>query len=93
MKKRSTMSDSTDRRRAERKPLKTEFVLVSDVLKAKAMDISDTGVRLVSDGPIHVSIPVEEDNGIQERTAQLVWVRKRSNGGMAYGFEFLTPEK
>ena len=80
-----------NKRRAERVPLLADVDLDinADIITAMVTDISDTGVRIDTSPPLITRMRFVFDSQLQDRKAQLVWVKKTLDGCMSYGFEFL----
>ena len=83
-------TDQTDRRRHERRPSRNpvEFTIQGDILDAVSVDVSDSGIRLDTERPVEISLRLGGD-GEQSYDASLVWARRKLDGGMTYGFEYL----
>jgi hypothetical protein len=64
------------------------FFIDADITKAKAVDISDSGVRFETERPISMHIRMEANGMVLEHVAELVWCKRQKNGGMTYGLEF-----
>jgi len=80
-----------NRRQAERISLETrvEFIVDADVIQAKSIDISETGIRIETDDPIKVCMRLYIDGEKKDMEGQLVWTKKNEKGGMAYGFKYI----
>lgn len=85
-----TDENSSDKRYARRYKMETkvEFYVDADIIGAKSIDVSESGVRFRTDFPIKIRMRFEVDGEIKEREAQLVWA-DQSKDGMSYGFEFV----
>ena len=79
-----------EKRTSERKLLETEvtFHTGDDVYMANSVDISDTGIRIVTGKPVEISIQIKEDDNTQTFDAQLVWAKVKDDGTMEYGLKF-----
>ena len=79
-----------DKRSAERKLSDTEvtFHTEEDIYMANSVDISDTGIRVVTKKPVDIRIEVKEDDKLVQYNAQLVWARVKDDGSMEYGLKF-----
>ena len=79
-----------DKRSAERKLSDTEvtFHTEEDIYMANSVDISDTGIRVVTKKPVDIRIEVKEDDKLVQYNAQLVWARVNDDGSMEYGLKF-----
>lgn len=85
-----------DNRESERKPVLTdlEFCLDPHIMQAMSVDISGTGIRFDTGQPLNVRMQLEIDDQLQERKAKLVWIKHTPDGGMTYGFEYISdPDK
>jgi len=80
----------TDKRSEERRKINTQvnFFIDADITKAKAVDVSDSGVSFETEKPISMHIRMEVNGMVLEHVAELVWCKRKKNGGMAYGLEF-----
>ncbi len=75
---------------------KVEFIIDEDIVYAKSINASETGIRFDTAVPIKVLMRVTtEKDKILEHKAELVWARKAddSDTGMAYGLQFIQEEK
>ena len=80
----------TEQRTEERQKINSQvnFFIDADITKAKAADISDSGVRFETAQPISMHIRMEANGMVLEHVAELVWCKREKNGGMVYGLEF-----
>ncbi|MDH3391551.1 MAG: PilZ domain-containing protein [Desulfobulbaceae bacterium] len=85
-----TDSGNQERRAADRQLIKTEvtFHTEDDIYMAESVDISNTGVRVVTDNPIDIRIQIKEDDKVVQYDAQLVWARLKDDGTMEYGLKY-----
>ena len=85
-----TDSGNQERRAADRQLIKTEvtFHTEDDLYMAESVDISNTGVRVVTDNPIDIRIQIKEDDKVVQYDAQLVWARLKDDGTMEYGLKY-----
>jgi hypothetical protein len=85
-----TDSGNQERRAADRQLIKTEvtFHTQDDIYMAESVDISNTGVRVVTDNPIDIRIQIKEDDKVVQYDAQLVWARLKDDGTMEYGLKY-----
>jgi hypothetical protein len=83
--------NTVERRRHPRKDLDSdvEFIVQGDVLDAGSVDISDEGIRLVTPGPILISLRVPVNGEQREYNARLVWAESTPEGKINCGFEFV----
>ena len=75
---------------ADRQLIKTEvtFHTEDDIYMAESVDISNTGIRIVTDNPIDIRIQIKEDDKMVQYDAQLVWARLKDDGTMEYGLKY-----
>ena len=80
----------TDKRSEERRKINTpvNYFIDADITRAKAVDVSDSGVSFETEKPISMHIRMEVDGMVLEHVAELVWCKRKKNGAMAYGLEF-----
>jgi hypothetical protein len=80
-----------EKRKAKRMPLdtKVEFIVDADVIQAKSIDMSETGIRIETDDPIKICMRLDIDGEKKDMKGQLVWTRKNEKGGMIYGFQYI----
>ena len=64
-----------DKRQSERKDFNTkiEFIVDADLLSAKSVNISDTGIRFKSSEPVKVTLRFTADGENQIKSARLIW--------------------
>ena len=80
--------------RAERKPVRTdvEFYAGDAIMKAISVNVSESGLCFDMDEPIKICLRMEVNDQLINREAQIVWAKKKPDGGVTYGFEF-TPNR
>ena len=80
----------TEKREAERRLFETEvtFHTEDDIYMANSVDISDIGIRIVTEKPVDIRIQIKESEKLVQYEAQLVWARVRDDGTMEYGLKF-----
>lgn len=85
-----TSSHNQEKRAAERRLLETEvtFHTEDDIYMADSVDISDKGIRIVTDEPMNIRIQIKEDNRLVQYEAQLVWTKVNEDGTMEYGLKY-----
>ncbi len=85
-----TDMEKDEKRSTERRLSETEvtFHTEEDIYMASSVDISDTGIRIVTKKPIDIRIEVKEDDRLVQYDAQLVWARVKDDGSMEYGLKF-----
>ena len=83
-------SISKEQRAKERKLVQTEvtFHTEDDIYMARSVDISDAGIRIVTDEPVDIRIQIKEDDKLVQYDAQLVWVNVKDDGTMEYGLKY-----
>ena len=79
-----------EQRAVERKLVATEvtFHTEDDIYMARSVDISDAGIRIVTDEPVDIRIQIKEDEKLVQYDAQLVWVNAKDDGTMEYGLKY-----
>jgi hypothetical protein len=79
-----------EKRTADRKIHETEvtFHTSDDIYMSKSVDISDTGIRIVTGEPIDINIQIKDEDKVQSYDAQLVWAKVKDDGTMEYGVKF-----
>ena len=79
-----------EQRAVERKLVQTEvtFHTEDDIYMARSVDISDAGIRIVTDEPVDIRIQIKEDEKLVQYDAQLVWVNAKDDGTMEYGLKY-----
>ena len=84
-----------ERRASTRKELESriEFFVNADIISAKLIDISETGLSFDTGEPLKIHLRMDIDGELCDREAQFVRASKNSNGGMTYGFEFIPDPK
>ena len=85
-----TDMEKNEKRSTERRLSATEvtFHTEEDIYMANSVDISDTGIRIVTKKPIDIRIEVKVDERLVQYDAQLVWARVKDDGSMEYGLKF-----
>ncbi len=82
-----SLKDGKERRIAERTPLQSEVIVFVDTTKSESVDVSDTGICLVTELPIEFNVLRNNDGKIREYKAKLAWANKTGNR-MVYGLEY-----
>jgi hypothetical protein len=79
-----------EKRTAERRLIEAEvtFNTDDDIYMAKSVDISDTGIRIITGRPVDIRLQVQEDDQVKVYDAQLMWARVKEDGSMEYGLKF-----
>ena len=83
-------SENQDKRGVERRLVEAEvtFHTEDDIYMAKSVDISDAGIRIVTEEPIDMRIQIKEEEKLVQYDAQLVWVKLKEDGTMEYGLKY-----
>ncbi|MCD6294652.1 MAG: PilZ domain-containing protein [Deltaproteobacteria bacterium] len=84
-----------ERRASTRKEMETkiEFFVNADIIAAKSIDISKTGLRFDTGEPLKIHLRMNIDGKLCDREAQFIWATRNSKGSMTYGFEFIPDPK
>ena len=79
---RADSNDETAPARAQRRPTETPiaFVATFDLLKARGVDVSDTGIGFETDEALAFEMEFELDGRTHQHTAHLVWMRRHGEG-------------
>ena len=79
-----------EKRASERRLFETEitFQTADDRYAARSLDISDYGIRIVTDKPLGVRLRIKENDRVVQCDAQLVWARLKEDGTMEYGLKY-----
>jgi len=82
--------ENQEKRVSDRRLLETEvtFHTEDDIYMAKTVDISDNGIRIITDTPVNIRIQIKEDDKLVQYDAQLVWSRVKEDGTMEYGLRY-----
>ncbi len=85
-----TDSENQELRTQERKLVETQvtFHTEDDIYMARSVDISDNGIRIVTDEPVKIRIQIKEEGKLVQYDAQLVWAREKDDGSMEYGLKY-----
>ena len=83
-------SENQDKRGVERRLIEAEvtFHTEDDIYMAKSVDISDAGIRIVTEEPIDMRIQIKEEEKLVQYDAQLVWTKQKDDGSMEYGLKY-----
>ena len=83
-------SGNKEKRTADRQLIETEvtFHTEDDIYMAKSVDISNTGIRIVTDNPIDIRLQIKEDGKLVQYDAQMVWAKLKDDGTMEYGMKY-----
>ena len=78
-----------EKRASARRLIKTEvtFRTKEDIYKARSVDMSDNGIRIITEKPINIRIQIKEEDKLVQYEAQLVWARVKEDGTMEYGLK------
>ena len=79
-----------EKRAVERNLVETEvtFHTEDDIYMANSVDISNAGIRIVTENPVDIRIQIKEDDKLVQYDAQLVWARIKDDGTMEYGLKY-----
>ena len=80
-----------ERRTAERGPfdLTLHFVSQADIVRARGLDASDTGVGVEIESPLPFLLRIKIDGATQLREVQLMWAKCLEDGSQRLGFRYL----
>ena len=79
-----------ERRAVERRLFEAEVTFKPEggTNKARSVDISEGGIRVVSEKPMEIRIQIHEGDILVQYDAELVWARMKEDGTMEYGLKF-----
>jgi hypothetical protein len=85
-----TDSGNQEKRVSERQLIEAEvtFHTGDDIYMSKSVDISDSGIRIVTKEPVEIRIQIKEEDKLVQYDAQLVWARLKDDGTMEYGLKY-----
>ena len=69
-----------------------ELITDFDVIEAKGINISETGICFESNENLPFEMQFEYEGKLHRHRAHLVWVKRLSEGGYRFGLEFVPPE-
>ena len=72
---------------------KIEFFVNADIIAAKSIDISETGLSFDTEEPLKIHLRMDIDGELCDRQAKFNWASRNSKGGITYGFEFIPDPK
>jgi hypothetical protein len=74
----------------ERSLVKAEVVFntENDIYMASSVDISGSGIRIVTENPINIRFQVKKNDKLVLYDSQLVWARVKDDGSMEYGLKY-----
>ena len=84
------MSDKKNEKREEKRSLvkaEVAFNTENDIYMARSVEISESGIRIVTEKPINIRFQVEKDDELVLYDSQLVWAREKDDGSMEYGLK------
>ncbi|MBW2467433.1 MAG: PilZ domain-containing protein [Deltaproteobacteria bacterium] len=64
------------------------FHTEDDIYMARSVDLSDAGIRIITDQPVDIRIQIKEEDKLVQYDAQLVWSRLKDDGTMEYGLKY-----
>ena len=81
----------SDRRRSMRICLDAgvEFFLDADIIGARCVDVSQTGISFVCPDPLAIEMRLNIDGEREERRAKIVRAQSSTDGSVLYGLEFI----
>ena len=86
------MSDtaSNEKRAEKRRLVETEvaFNTENDIYMASSVDISESGIRIVTGTPVKICFQLHENDQLVQYDAEMVWARVRDDGSMEYGLKY-----
>lgn len=69
---------------------RVEFFVDADIIQARSADRSESGIRIVTESPIQISMRVfQSEDQWKDYQASLCWAGREEDGSMAYGLEFV----
>ena len=79
-----------EKRLEERSLVKAEvmFNTENDIYMARSVDISGSGIRIVTENPINIRFQVKKNDKLVLYDSQLVWARVKDDGSMEYGLKY-----
>jgi hypothetical protein len=79
-----------EKRLEERSLVKAEvmFNTENDIYMARSVDISGSGIRIVTENPINILFQVKKNDKLVLYDSQLVWARVKDDGSMEYGLKY-----
>lgn len=69
-----------------------EFIADFDVIEAKGINISETGICFELNENLPFEMQFEYKGKLHRHRAHLVWVKRLPEGGYHFGLEFVPPE-
>jgi hypothetical protein len=60
----------------------------NDIYMARSVDISGSGIRIVTENPINIRFQVKKNDKLVLYDSQLVWARVKDDGSMEYGLKY-----
>lgn len=73
---------------------KVEFIIDEDIIFAKSINASETGIRFDTAAPIKVLMRVTtKEDKVLEHKAELVWAKKGDDESVAYGLQFIDQDE
>ncbi len=81
--------------RQPRKKLKAdiEFIGDFDLIKAKAVNISDSGICFKTSSNLPFEMRYQHDGQTVSRRAHLIWLKHENKNGYNFGLKFVTRKK
>jgi hypothetical protein len=64
------------------------FNTENDTYMARSIDISESGIRIVTEKPINIRFQINKNDKLVLYDSQLVWARVKDDGSMEYGLKY-----
>ena len=82
--------DKKEKRAELRHLVETEvaFNTENDIYIATTVDISEAGIRLITENPIDIRFQIKQNDEIVQYDAKLIWARIKDDGSMEYGLKY-----
>ena len=72
--------------------LELHFVSQADIVKARGLDISETGMGVEIESPLPFLLRTKENGEAKVRHVHLMWSKTTPSGSQRMGFRFIEPE-
>jgi len=82
--------EKNEKRAEKRRLVATEvaFHTENDIYMASSVDISEIGIRIITEKPIDIRFQIKVNDKLVQYDAQLVWARVKDDGSMEYGLKY-----
>jgi hypothetical protein len=70
-----------------------EFIGDFDIISAKGINISKTGIAFMVNEPLEFDMKIEVPGGFRQHRGRLVWVQSDDDGGTRLGLQFVELEE